>query len=57
MKYSIENKEDVEALEELAMLKEQEKELGLQQKLGKQGFHYDSKGCFEPITKAIKNTN
>ena len=28
----------------------------LQQKLGKQGFHYDAKKFFEPVSKANKIT-
>ena len=46
MLYSIEHREDLEQIEELASLQNQVKETRLQDKLGKQNFH-------EKIKKSI----
>ena len=57
MIYSIKIKDDLKDLEELADLQSKVKQVRLEEKLGKQGFHYDTKQLFEPITKTIKDTN
>ena len=40
-------------LEELDDLQSKVKQVRLVEKLGKQGFHYDAKEIFEPITKTL----
>ena len=57
MLYSIKDRENLEKLEELVSLQNQVQEVGLQDKLGKQNFHYDTKRVFEPVTDTIKNTS
>lgn len=57
MIYSVKNKDDLQDLEELADLQSKVKQVRLEEKLGKQGFHYDTKQLFEPITKTIMDTN
>ena len=57
MIYSVKNKDDLQDLEELADLQSKVKQVRLEEKLGKQGFHYDTKQLFEPITKTITDTN
>ena len=59
MIYSIRNKDGLGELEELVELKSKIKQLPSEKK-DKHGFHYDTKGIFEPIieeiTKQAKNT-
>ena len=50
MLYSIKDREDIEKLEELALLQNQVKVVKLQDKLGEQNFHEDIKKVFEPVT-------
>ena len=57
MLYSIKNSEDLENLNELVSLKDQVKEVRLQDKLGKQNFHEDFKELYEPLSDTIKNTS
>ena len=57
MLYSIQDREDLENLEELASLQNQVKVVRLQDKLGKQNLHEDMKKIFEPITKSLENTS
>ena len=57
MLYSIEDREDLQNLEELVLLESQVKEVGLQDKLVKQNFHEDMKKVFEPVTKFLENTS
>ena len=57
MLYAIENREDLENLEELASLENQVKSVKLQDKLGKQNFHENVKKVFEPVTKSPENTS
>ena len=57
MLYSIEDREDLENLEELISLENQVKVVKLQDKLGKQNFHEDMKKVFEPVTKSLENTS
>ena len=54
---SIKNKDDLKDLEELADLQSKVKQVRLDEKLGKQGFHQDTKQQFESITKAVTDTN
>jgi len=44
-------------LVELGDLQSKVKKVRLVEKLGKQGFHYDIKKLFEPITKAVTDSN
>ena len=57
MIYTIKNKAGSKDLEELSELQTKVKQVRLEEKLGKQGFHYDTKQLFEPITKTITDTN
>ena len=44
-------------MEELDDLQSNVKQVRLVEELGKQGFHYDIKVLFEPITKAVTDSN
>ena len=55
MLYSINDREELEKLEELASLQSQGKDVILQDKLGKKNFHEDRKKIFEPFTKSIED--
>ena len=57
MMFAINNREDLDKLEELASLQDQVKVVRLQNKLGKQNFHEDMKKVFEPVTKSLENTS
>ena len=57
MLYSIEDREDLEKLNELVSLQNQVKAVRLQDKLGKQTFHEDMKKVFEPVTKLLESTS
>ena len=57
MLFAINNREDLDKLEELASLQDQVKVDRLQDKLGKQNFHEDMKKVFEPVTKSLENTS
>ena len=57
MLFAINNREDLDKLEELASLRDQVKVVRLQDKLGKQNFHEDMKKIFEPVTKSLENTS
>ena len=57
MLFAINNREDLDKLEELASLQDQVKAVRLQDKLGKQNFHEDMKKVFEPVTKSLENTS
>ena len=57
MLYSIEDREDLQNLEELFSLQNQVKVVKLQDKLGKQNFHEDMKNVFQPVTKSLENTS
>ena len=54
---SIKSKDDIKDLEELADLQSKIKQVGLFEKFGKQGYHYDIKELFEPITIAVTDTS
>ena len=55
--YSNKNREDVKDLDELADLQSIVKQVRLIGMLGKQGYHYDVTELFEPITKAVTDSN
>ena len=57
MMFAINNREDLDKLEELASLQDQVKVVRLQDKLGEQNFHEDMKKVFEPVTKSLENTS
>ena len=50
-------KEESNKLEELNDLKSKIKQVGLVEKSSKQGYHEDGKEIFEPITKAVTDSN
>ena len=56
MLFPIKNKEDLEKLE-LVSLQTQVNEVRLQDMLGEQNYHQDSKKLFKPMTDAIKSTS
>ena len=57
MLYSINDREDLENLEDLVSLENHVKAVRLQDKLGKQDFHEDMKKVFEPVTKSLENNS
>ena len=57
MLFAINNREDLENINELASLQDEVKAVRLQDKLGKQNFHEDMKKVFEPITKSLESTS
>ena len=57
MLFAINNREDLDKLEELASLQDQVKAVRLQDKLCKQNFHEDMKKVFEPVTKSLEKTS
>ena len=57
MLYSIEDREDLEKIDELVSIENQVKVVRLQDKLGKQNFHADMKKVFQPVTKSIKDVS
>ena len=57
MLFPINNREDLQNLNELVSLRNQVNEVRLQDKLGEQNYHEDSKKIFKPMTEAIKSTS
>ena len=57
MLFPIENRENLEKLNELVLLQNQVKTVRLQDKLGEQNFHEDMKKVCEPLTNAIINVS
>ena len=57
MLFPIRNVEDLQNLNEAVSLQNQIQEVRLQNKLGDQNYHEDSKKLFKPMTDAIKNTS
>jgi len=57
MLYAVKNIEGLEKVAELFALQDQIKEVRLQDKFGKQNYHYDSNKLFEPMIDTIKNTS
>ena len=57
MMFPIKDREDLQKLNELVSLQNQVNEVRLQDRLGEQNYHEDSKKLFKPMTDAIKNTS
>ena len=57
MLYSIKNVDDLQKLNELILLKDQVREIKLQNKLGEQNYHEDVKKFFKPMTDETKKTS
>ena len=57
MLYPINNREDLQKLDEAVSLQNQVKTLRLQDELDEQNYHEDAKKLFKPMTDAIKNTS
>ena len=57
MLFPINNREDLQNLNELVSLQNQVNKVRLQDKLGEQNCHEDSKKIFKPMTEAIKSTS
>ena len=57
MLYSIKNVEDLQKLDEAVSLQNQVNEVRLQDGLGAQNYHENSKKIFKPMTDAIKTTS
>ena len=57
MIYAIKIKDQIQDREELDDLQSKVKQVRLVEKSGKQGYHYDMKELFEPITKTLTDTN
>ena len=57
MLYAIKIIENLKDLAELADKKSKVKQIGLVEKLGRQGFHYNKKELFELIAKAVTDTS
>ena len=57
MLFPIRNVEDLQKLNEAVSLQNEVQEVRLQNKLGDQNYHEDSKKLFKPMTDAIKNTS
>ena len=57
MWYSINTREDLKDLEELALLKIQVEEVRLQDKLSKQNYQYEAKKLQDPHIDTVKGTS
>ena len=57
MLFAINNREDLEKLNELVTLQDQLKIDRLQDKLGEQNFHENMRKVFEPVTKSLETTS
>ena len=57
MTYAIRIKDELKVFEELDDLQSKVRQVRLVEKVGKQGFLYDTKQLFEPLTDTIKNTS
>ena len=57
MLFPIKNREDLKNLNELVSLQNQVNEVRLQDRLGEQNYHEDSKKLFKPMTDVIKSTS
>ena len=57
MLYPINNREDLQNLNNAVLLQNQVQEVRLQNKLGDQNYHEDAKNLFKPMNDAIKNTS
>ena len=54
---SLKDREDLEILNELVSLQNQVKAVRLQDNLGKQNFHENTKKVIEPVTNPIKDVS
>ena len=57
MLFPINNREDLQKLNDAVLLQNQVQEVRLQNKLGDQNYHEDIKKFFKPMTDEIKNTS
>ena len=57
MLYSFNNREDIQKLDEAVLLQNQVQEVRLQDRLGEQNYHEDTKKFFKPMTDELKNTS
>ena len=57
MLYPINNREDLQKLNDVVLLQNQVQEVRLQNKLGDQNYHEDTKKFFKPMTDELKNTS
>ena len=57
MLFPIKNSEEMKKLEELVSLQIKVNEVGLQDKLGEQKYHQNTRKQFEPMSEAITNTS
>ena len=57
MMFAINNREDLDKLNEAVSLQNEVKVVRLQNKLGEQNFHEDMKKVFEPMTDTLKKTS
>ena len=57
MLFPINNIEDLQKLNEAVSLQNQVNEVRLQDRLGEQNYHEDSKRSFKPMTDVIKSTS
>ena len=57
MMFAINNREDLDKLNEAVSLQNQVKFVRLQNKLGEQNFHEDIKKVFEPLTETLKKAS
>ena len=57
MIFSTKIEDDIKDLGELDDLRSKVKQVRMVEKIGKQGFHYNIKDLFEPITKAVTDSN
>ena len=57
MLYPFNNREDLKKLDEAVSLQNQVQEVRLQDKLGEQNYHEDTKKLFKPMTDTIRNTS
>ena len=57
MLYPINTREDLKKLDETVSLQNQVNEVRLQDRLGEQNYHKDTKKLFKPMTDEIKNTS
>ena len=57
MLYPINNRKDLQKLDDAVSLQNQVRAVRLQDKLGDQNYHEDAKKLFKPMTDAIKNTS
>ena len=57
MMFPIKDREDLQKLNELVPLKDQVREVKLQDKLGEQNYHENANNLLKPMTDEIKNTS